>query len=101
MPRGGSLRKRDSSLARKLSYLDILVLSEENVKGTGEAPHCEQKQAQEELHILNHCPQDVHKSVLGWLETPTQHPAGHEEDRHSIPAASPMVLFDCIWQRCF
>lgn len=48
----------------------LLVLSEEDVEGAGEAPHGEHQEQQEPLDIRHHGAQGVHKGILGGLEHP-------------------------------
>jgi len=49
-----------------------LITAEEDVETHAEAPHGEQQQEQEPLHIVDDCTQSVNEGVLGRLQHPVQ-----------------------------
>lgn len=56
---------------REKTHLILLVLPEQDIEGTSEAPYCENQQEEKPLHILNDGSESVHEGILGRL----QHPA--------------------------
>ena len=50
------------------THLVLLVLPEQDVEGTREAPHCQHQQEQKPFDILNDCSEGVHERILGRLQ---------------------------------